>query len=84
MKQNILKYLNTNIPPFSLTVYRIGFGILVMFSIIRFWSRGWIEKLYLEPDFHFTYLGFSWVEPLGLYTYLIFFNHINDILNNIK
>ena len=73
MKQNILKYLNTNISPFSLTVYRIGFGILVMFSIIRFWSRGWIEKLYLEPDFHFTYLGFSWVEPLGIYTYLIFF-----------
>jgi len=44
-----------------------------MFSIIRFWSRGWIEKLYLEPDFHFTYLGFSWVQPLGIYTYLIFF-----------
>lgn len=73
MRQNILKYLNTYIPPFSITVYRIGFGILVMFSIIRFWSRGWIEKLYLEPDFHFTYLGFSWVQPLGIYTYLIFF-----------
>ena len=73
MRQNILKYLNTSIPPFSITVYRIGFGILVMFSIIRFWSRGWIEKLYLEPDFHFTYLGFSWVQPLGIYTYLIFF-----------
>jgi hypothetical protein len=38
-----------------------------------FWTNGWIEKLYLEPKFHFSYLGFSWIQPIGNYTYLLFF-----------
>ncbi|GGE30787.1 type I deoxyribonuclease HsdR [Psychroflexus planctonicus] len=41
-------------------------------SIIRFWSYGWIEKLYLDPKFHFSYYGFEWVKPIGDWTYLIF------------
>ena len=58
--------------PYPLALYRIGFGILVMFSLARFALNGWIESLYLEPDFHFSYYGFSWVKPIGVYTYLIF------------
>ena len=41
-------------------------------SLVRFWSYGWIEKLYLEPDFHFTFYGFEWVRPLGPWTYVLF------------
>ena len=41
-------------------------------SIIRFWSKGWIEKLYLDPAFHFHYAGFEFVTVPGEYTYLIF------------
>ena len=58
--------------PHPLALYRIGFGILVMFSLARFALNGWIESLYLEPDFHFSYYGFYWVKPIGIYTYLIF------------
>ena len=58
--------------PYPLALYRIGFGILVMFSLARFALNGWIESLYLEPDFHFSYYGFSWVKPIGIYTYLVF------------
>ena len=58
--------------PYPLALYRIGFGILVMFSLARFAMNGWIESLYLEPDFHFSYYGFSWVKPIGIYTYLVF------------
>ena len=28
---------------------------------IRFWAKGWIEKLYIDPVFHFKYYGFEWV-----------------------
>ena len=73
MKKIISEYFSLKESPYSLAVYRIGFGVLVMFSIARFWFNGWIESLYLEPNFHFSYLGFSWVKPLGIYTYLIFF-----------
>ena len=72
MIKTISKYLDKESNPYPLAVYRIGFGLLVMFSIVRFWYNGWIESLYLEPDFHFSFLGFSWVKPLGIYTYFIF------------
>ena len=44
----------------------------MLYSIIRIWTKGWIESLYLEPSFHFSYLGFEWVKPIDNYTYLIF------------
>jgi hypothetical protein len=56
-----------------LAVFRICFGMLMCLSIIRFYLNGWIEKLYLEPEFFFSYLGFEWVKPIGAYTYLLFF-----------
>jgi len=42
------------------------------YSIIRFWSKGWIEELYILPEFHFSYYGFEWAKPIGEYTYLLF------------
>lgn len=61
----------TNATP--LAVFRIGFGLLMCYSIIRFWAKGWIETIYIEPTFHFSYYGFEWIQPLGNYTYLLFF-----------
>ena len=42
------------------------------FSIIRFWLKGWIETVYIEPSFHFSYYFFDWVKPLGELTYILF------------
>ena len=42
------------------------------YSIIRFWSKGWIEELYILPEFHFSYYGFEWAKPIGEYTYILF------------
>ncbi len=72
MRNNLTTYLNTQTNASPLAVFRIGFGIMMLVSIIRFWSYGWIEKLYLEPKFHFSYYGFEWIKPIGNYTYLIF------------
>ena len=73
MKKLISDYLNKESSPYPLSIYRIGFGVLVMITILRFWYNGWIDSLYIDPDFHFSYYGFSWVKPLGIYTYLIFY-----------
>ena len=72
MINKLLEYFKKESHPSPLALYRIGFGILVMFSLSRFALNGWIESLYLEPDFHFSYYGFSWVKPIGNYTYLVF------------
>jgi hypothetical protein len=60
----------TNAAP--LAVFRLFFGVLMCVSIIRFWSKGWIQTLYIDPTFHFSYYGFEWVQPIGIYTYLLF------------
>lgn len=55
-----------------LAAFRVLFGLLIAVSMIRFVAYGWVEKLYLAPTFHFTYLGLSWVKPLGPWTYILF------------
>ena len=72
MNSKVPAYFHKNKHAAPLAVFRIGFGLMMLFSIIRFWSYGWIEKLYLKPDFHFSYYGFEWVKPLGDWTYLLF------------
>ena len=72
MRDSLTKYFNSNVEAAPLAVFRIFFGLMMLASIIRFWSYGWIEKLYLEPQFHFSYYGFEWVKPIGLATYGIF------------
>ena len=55
-----------------LATFRIFFGLMMLFSLIRFWSNGWIKTLYIDPNFHFKYFGFNWVSDWGQYTYLLF------------
>lgn len=45
----------------------------MMFSLIRYWAKGWIESIYISPIFHFKYYGFSWAQSLGEYNYVLFF-----------
>ena len=69
---SVKKYINAYTDSSPLVIFRIGFGLMMLFSIIRFWSKGWIEKIYIEPSFHFTYYGFEWVKPLGDKIYVLF------------
>ncbi|MFD0963942.1 HTTM domain-containing protein [Pseudofulvibacter geojedonensis] len=57
----------------SLAVFRIGFGLMMLISIIRFWVNGWIDSVYIQPKFFFSYHGFEWIKPIGEYTYWLFF-----------
>lgn len=66
-------YITKNTKAAPLAAFRILFGLMMLISIIRFWSYGWIDKLYIHPKFHFTYYGFEWVKPLGEFTYILFF-----------
>ncbi len=57
-----------------LVIFRILFGLMMFVGILRFWLKGWIVDLYVNPRFYFSYWGFEWVKPLG-YTgmHLLFF-----------
>ena len=49
----------------GLVTFRILFGLLVAVSALRFLAYGWVDLFFVRPRFHFHYLGFEWVEPLG-------------------
>ncbi|PWH09998.1 HTTM domain-containing protein, partial [Bacteroidetes bacterium SCGC AAA795-G10] len=66
MGKGISYYLNKNKShAATLAFFRVAFGSLMFFSVIRFWSKGWIESLYIKPNFHFKYFGFEWVQDFG-------------------
>ncbi|KAA3650401.1 MAG: HTTM domain-containing protein [Bacteroidetes bacterium] len=53
-----------------LAVFRIVFGAIMLFSILRFIANGWVYELYVSPTYYFSYYGFEWVKPLpelGMY-----------------
>lgn len=72
MRSQLSTYFQKKTNAAPLAVFRIFFGGMMLISIIRFWFLGWIDKLYIQPHFFFSYYGFEWIHPLGNYTYLIF------------
>ena len=46
----------------SLVFFRICFGALAVWEVIRFFYHGWVEHLYAKAPFHFKYEYFTWVE----------------------
>ena len=48
-----------------LIVFRIAFGVMMFLSLVRFAANGWIDSLYVQPKFFFTYYGFEWIKPLN-------------------
>lgn len=71
-KMNHLIWKQVNNTP--LILFRIVFGLLLCFSVLRFWYYGWIEEQYIKPTYFFTYLGFDWVKPVDdIYLYAVFF-----------
>ena len=69
---HIRAYLNTYTHAATLAFFRLAFGLMMFFGIVRFMSYGWVDKFYIKPVFHFTYYGFSWVKPYGVFTYAAF------------
>ena len=73
MTFDLKKYINSYADSSALVVFRLFFGLLMFFSIFRFWYNGWIETVYIEPLLHFKYYGFEWVKSLDEWNYLLFF-----------
>lgn len=65
--------LFTPVSAAPIAVYRITFGLLMLFSTIRFIANGWVESVYINPAFHFTYYGFEWIPyPSDTTIWLLF------------
>ena len=48
----------------SLAVFRMLFGLLMAFALARSLAHGWVDELYVEPTYFFSYGLFEWLKPL--------------------
>jgi vitamin K-dependent gamma-carboxylase len=58
----------------SLAAFRIIFGAVTCFGMLRLIASGWIEPMYVEPRWAFKYPGFAWVEAWpawGMYLHYV-------------
>ncbi|MGV7221099.1 MAG: HTTM domain-containing protein [Nitrospinales bacterium] len=54
----------------SLGLFRFLFGILMLWSSLKYFYLGWVKQIYVGRKFHFTFDWFPWLSPLpgdGMY-----------------
>ena len=57
----------------SLVFFRIVYGLMMILTFSLFLDQFDIKANWIDPQFHFHYIGFEWVNPLpGPYMYLFF------------
>lgn len=73
MKTRIKNYINKPISIAPLIHFRVLFGLIMFISVVRFVWNGWVNTQYIDPVFHFSYFGFSWISNPGeVGIYLLF------------
>lgn len=66
--------LLTPVDAASLAFFRILFGALMVYEVIRYFKFDRVTRYYIEPSFYFTYEFFPFVSPLpGPWMYWLFF-----------
>ena len=69
-----MKSLFKEIDNSPLIVFRIFFGFLVTCESFGAILTGWVKRVFIEPQFTFSFIGFEWLQPLpgiGMYLYFI-------------
>ena len=70
MKSYIFKSIDNS----QLIVFRIFFGFLLACECFGAIATGWVRKVFIEPQFTFSFIGFEWLQPVkgnGMYFYFI-------------
>ncbi|MEM7154480.1 MAG: HTTM domain-containing protein [Myxococcota bacterium] len=49
----------------SLLMFRIAFGLIIFWEVMRYTNNGWVKAYYLDTEFRFKYWPFDFVEPWG-------------------
>ncbi len=49
----------------SLVFFRIAFACVMLYEVVKQFLDDNIAYYWIEPDFHFKYYGFGWIEPLA-------------------
>lgn len=72
--RSLRRELFASIDATSLAVFRIAFGTIMLWEVVRYLEKGRVTRYYVQPEFFFTYGGFSWVRPwpgVGMYLHFV-------------
>lgn len=58
------KWLFTRIDNSALIVFRIIFGALLSLEAFGAIATGWVQRVLIEPNFTFNFIGFEFLQPL--------------------
>lgn len=70
----LARFLNRRVDGASLAFFRIAFGLVFLWEVWRYATKGWIDSHFIDPVFHFHYAWFPWVgawEGDGMYVHYI-------------
>ncbi|MFT5365886.1 MAG: vitamin K-dependent gamma-carboxylase [Candidatus Latescibacterota bacterium] len=45
-----------------LVFFRVVFGGIMLWEVMRYFHHDWIKRYYIDPDLFFTFYGFDWVQ----------------------
>ena len=62
-RRTAVDWLAAPVDAASLAVFRIAFGLVLLWEVWKYVANGWVARYYVDPTFHFTYFGFEWVQP---------------------
>ena len=69
----INRLLFKNIDNSALVVFRIFFGLLIFLESVGAIFTGWVNRVLIEPQFTFSFIGFEWLQPLpGQWMYMYY------------
>ena len=64
----VVQVLFRQVPIAPLVVFRIVFGTLMFYGVLRFAYKGWIDELYIAPQHFFPFVdGVNPVPGNGMY-----------------
>ena len=76
IKPNFTSFISSLFKPVdiaSLVFFRIVYGLIMILTFVLFLDQFDIKANWIDPRFHFHYIGFEWVDPLpGPFMYLFF------------
>lgn len=69
---SVLDFLFKPVDNSPLIIFRIIFGLLIFLESAGAIFTGWVKRVFIDPSFTFTVIGFEWLQPLpgsGMYYY---------------
>ena len=58
----------------SLVFFRLAFGTIMLWEVLRYFDYGWIKHHWIDPRLYFKFYGFEWVHPWpgdGMYYHFV-------------